>query len=134
MLGVEATSETLTDGLSKNHAAQKAIMQEIRERLTALAKVPGEKPWRQTAHSGVGGPAGPLPSHLRHPNTGSDQVLLSVDSLVFVVATDTDQLSYSINAVYGEKVRCRHLLAAVFSAAGKTAPVPGFDAVYSGQI
>lgn len=103
MLGVEATSETLMDGLSKNHAAQKAIMQEIRERLTALAKV-------LEKNRGAKLPILVLVDELdRCRPTYAIEMLevikhfFSVDKLVFVVATDTDQLSHSINAVYGEK-------------------------------
>jgi len=102
MLGAETPPETLMDGLSKNHAEQKATMQEIRKRLTALAEV-------LETNLGAKLPILVLVDELdRCRPTYAIEMLevikhfFSVDKLVFVVATDTDQLSHSIKAVYGE--------------------------------
>ncbi len=102
ILQADTPPEELMNGLSKNHLEQKKTMAEIRERLTALAEV-------LATNRGAKLPILVLVDELdRCRPTYAIEILevikhfFSVDKLVFVVATDTDQLSHSIKAVYGE--------------------------------
>jgi len=132
-VGASAMQEWLSDGspdymdfLTKEHSEQVEAIKMIRENLTSLANV------LESSYS-VNLPIVVLVDELdRCRPTYAIEMLevikhfFKTDKFVFVVATDSEQLSHSINAVYGSKFDSKQYLKRFFDRKA-TLPEPNIE-------